>query len=507
MKAAVENAETYIVLPITGNSASPFVHIKNIVRQILAKITLIMTDLLGVLLAMLFAFQFRLKVLPVILPIFPNESPPHMTDNIWWLWGIALLCFAYERLYTRRLSFWRETKRLITATTLAFILIFAGISLAKLGSEVSRTVLVTAYLICLILLPLNRYLMKLLLTKMGCWQEYILILGADSTARQIAASLDQDWYQGYQVYGFLGKEFKPGETVKIQKHSIPIYGNFEDAARILESTDIQQLIIAAPELSGTQLVSLTHQLQPYTRSILVVPDLCGIPVVGGETEYFFDDQIIAFRTHNNLSSKANIIAKRVFDLSVGGILFLLAIPIMIVLAMMIRIDSPGPAIYAGKRIGRKGKVFRCYKFRTMCMDNDEILEKFLDENPDARVEWQTFAKLRGDDPRLTRVGKALRKLSLDELPQMINVIIGDMSLVGARPYLLREKGQMQQYADTILLAHPGITGLWQVSGRNEVNFEARMQLEEWYVRNWSLWLDISLLFRTIPVVFGKKGAY
>jgi len=143
----------------------------------------------------------------------------------------------------------------------------------------------------------------------------------------------------------------------------------------------------------------------------------------------------------------------------------------------------------------------------MLLNNEEILEKHLKNNAEAREEWESYAKLRGDDPRLTRVGRILRQLSLDELPQILNVMKGEMSLVGARPYLVREKELMSEYEDTILLANPGITGLWQVSGRNELDFESRMKLETWYIRNWSLWLDISLLFRTIPVLLQQRGAY
>jgi len=230
-------------------------------------------------------------------------------------------------------------------------------------------------------------------------------------------------------------------------------------------------------------------------------------MVGGEVESFFDEQILAFRTRNNLASRSNMIAKRLFDLVVGTLILILVTPILITLALLIKLDSPGPVIYAGTRIGRLGREFKCYKFRTMYVNNDTILEEFLGNNPEVKTDWELYAKIRGEDPRVTKMGRLLRKFSLDELPQFINVLKGEMSLVGARPYLPQEKEKMAECADTILLAYPGITGLWQVSGRNELDFSQRVQIEVWYVRNWSLWLDISILFRTIPVALRASGAY
>lgn len=138
---------------------------------------------------------------------------------------------------------------------------------------------------------------------------------------------------------------------------------------------------------------------------------------------------------------------------------------------------------------------------------DEILQKFLSENPEYKEEWETYAKLRRKDPRVTHVGKWLRKYSLDELPQLINVIKGEMSLVGPRPYLPREREKIGSYLSVICMTVPGMTGLWQVSGRNEVAFEGRLQMDAWYVRNWSLWQDIILLLKTVKVVLGRNGAY
>jgi Undecaprenyl-phosphate galactose phosphotransferase, WbaP/exopolysaccharide biosynthesis polyprenyl glycosylphosphotransferase len=504
-KVTAGSAEDYIVAPVTGRSSAA-VQIKNISRRLLAVTCLVCVDLAGVMTALLIAYQIRLNVLPAIFPIFPEESPPQLSVKIWWILGLIFICFAYERLYTRRLPFWRETKRIIAVINLSFIMIFAGVSLAKLGGEVSRTVLVMGYLIVLILIPLDRYLLKSIMAVLGIWQEDVLILGTDSTARKIAAVLNKDNYMGYRVYGFLGSSSLSRGKIKINAERVPVYGEFEDAERILQDTGIRQVIIAAPTISGKKLVSLTHQLQPYTRSILVVPDLCGIPVADGETEYFFEDHIMGFRTRNNLASPVNIWGKRLFDIVIGSIILIGVLPVLAVIAAAIKLDSPGPVGFSHRRVGHNGHYFNLYKFRSMVANSQELLEDLLRQDPDLKEEWEGDFKLK-DDPRITRVGKFLRKTSLDELPQIFNVIKGDMSLVGPRPIIEEEIAKFDEYIREYYMVLPGITGLWAVSGRSDTGYDDRVQLETWYVRNWSLWLDISLLFRTIPVVLGKKGAY
>lgn len=474
------------------------------IKDLASQILVMLADTGGVSLALWIGCQIRVYILPGWVSVFPS-GPPDMRESVWWICGIVIICFYYQKLYSRRLSFWRETKRVIGAVTLSFIMIMAIVSLGKLSANISRTIILITYLAALFLIPLCRYLAKFLLARLGLWSESIIILGTGDTAQKIGAVLQKDWYLGYRTAGFISET---GNKINSEK-VFPVLGNSnkDNTIEIIRQSGIRDLIIAVPNLSGTEMVAMAQLLQPHVRSLWIVPDLRGIPIVGGEIEYFFDDQILAFRTRNNLASKRNLIGKRIFDLLVTTLMLLLVIPVFVILALLIKLDSPGPVIYAGKRIGRLGREFKCYKFRTMYLNNDIILEEYLDNNPEIKHEWELYAKIRGEDPRVTRMGKILRKLSLDELPQFINIIRGEMSLVGARPYLPQEKDKMGGYADTILLAYPGITGLWQVSGRNELDFSQRVQIEVWYVRNWSLWLDISILFRTIPVALKTSGAY
>ena len=179
---------------------------------------------------------------------------------------------------------------------------------------------------------------------------------------------------------------------------------------------------------------------------------------------------------------------------------------MIFIALWIYIDSPGPVIFKHIRIGKDGKEFPCYKFRSMCIDAKEKLEELLKNDPEVRAEWERDFKLK-NDPRITKSGAFLRKTSLDELPQIFNVLKGQMSLVGPRPIIKMEMERYGKYINDYLMVKPGITGMWQVSGRSDIDYNERVLLDSWYVRNWSVWIDIVMLFKTIKVVFFRKGAY
>ena len=201
------------------------------------------------------------------------------------------------------------------------------------------------------------------------------------------------------------------------------------------------------------------------------------------------------------------IIKRSIDIIAGlvGIILLIPITIIVWFVRIAKKENNGPMFFEQLRIGKDGKLFRMYKFRSMCMNADETLKKYLEENEDARKEYKKYKKLK-KDPRITKVGCFLRKTSLDEFPQFINVLKGDMSLVGPRPYLPREKEDMGEFYSSIIKVKPGITGPWQVRGRNKLKFEDRMKLDIEYVNNISLKRDIKIVWRTIEKVIKKDGA-
>lgn len=199
--------------------------------------------------------------------------------------------------------------------------------------------------------------------------------------------------------------------------------------------------------------------------------------------------------------------KRAFDVILGALLLLVTLPLMAVISWLIRKETSGPAFYIHKRLGQGGKVFLCYKFRTMYQDGDERLADHMESEPNARQEWEVYRKLKLSDPRVTGIGRMLRRWSLDELPQLVNVLRGEMSLIGPRPYLTEERELAGAELDKILRVKPGMTGLWQVSGRNNIPFQERVRMEAWYVENRSFLLDLSIALRTIWAVLEERGAY
>lgn len=199
-------------------------------------------------------------------------------------------------------------------------------------------------------------------------------------------------------------------------------------------------------------------------------------------------------------------AKRAVDFLGAALALLVTSPFLLVIAVAIRLDSPGPVFYRQTRVGRGGRRFECLKFRTMVCGADEILKDLLAEDPELRQQYGVYRKLR-NDPRVTRVGRFLRRFSLDELPQIINVLQGHMSLVGPRPCLPDETELYGKDLEVCTRVRPGITGLWQVSGRNETAFEERVRLEVWYVENWSLRGDLDIILKTLGAVLGQRGAY
>ena len=202
----------------------------------------------------------------------------------------------------------------------------------------------------------------------------------------------------------------------------------------------------------------------------------------------------------------NFLAKRIADIILSLFACFLLFPLFILLSIAIFLDSPGPIVFAHERIGRNGRKFLCYKFRTMVPDAESVLQECLQGNPVAREEWEENFKLK-HDPRVTRMGRLLRRTSLDELPQFWNVLKGEMSLVGPRPVIEEELPKYGDCIDEYLLVPPGITGIWQVNGRSDTTYCERVAMDSWYVRNWSVWLDLYLLLRTVKVVLGGKGAY
>ncbi|MEW6447641.1 MAG: undecaprenyl-phosphate galactose phosphotransferase WbaP [Bacillota bacterium] len=506
--APVGGVELNLAEKSTGTSAAPAVPFPYYLQRAGEALCLGVLDLLALGLSFTVASAVRLEILPRLWPGLSAGLPEGFSAHYWWLAAVVTGMLAYEGLYTRRLSFWRECGAVCKALTLGILLILAIVSLGKLGGEISRATLMLAYTAAVFLVPSVRRLGKAALFRFNPWRRRVLILGAGKTGRVMAEALLNDRYRGYTVCGFLDDDLVKQRTgVSVNGTTLPVLGGFRESDRVMALTRAYDLIVAAPGMPAQELVGLVNRLHRRAPSVMVVPDLFGMPVVGAEADYLFQERALVFRVRNNLASPLNRFVKRTFDLAAGGVILVFIAPLLAALSAAVKLDSPGPVFFRHRRIGRGGKPFYCLKFRTMHLNNEAILRDYLAQNPAAAEEWRLYYKLKGYDPRVTRVGRLLRRFSLDELPQLFNVLKGEMSLAGPRPYLPRERGDIGYLADSIFIARPGMTGLWQVSGRNELTFEDRVRLEAWYVHNWSLWLDITLLLRTFSAVFARRGAY
>ena len=244
---------------------------------------------------------------------------------------------------------------------------------------------------------------------------------------------------------------------------------------------------------------------PQAQKLAIVPPSSGFSLYGLKPQFFFGHKIVLLEGGTGLKSVAGNFGKLLLDKTGAFTGLVLLSPLFLIVMSKVRKDG-GPAFYGQRRIGQNGREFRCWKFRSMISNADTVLAGYLAENPEARDEYAREFKLK-NDPRITPIGHFLRKTSLDELPQLYNVLIGEMSLVGPRPIVTAEQHFYGDKLDHYLSVKPGITGLWQVSGRNDVSYAQRVDLDVWYVDNWSLWNDIVIIIKTILVVAMRKGAY
>lgn len=250
---------------------------------------------------------------------------------------------------------------------------------------------------------------------------------------------------------------------------------------------------------------MSHSNEAQEFNILSVETDKKLPVENNIIKFDDNNKVLEQKEKKTFNEITYSFLKRTVDITASAAALLLLSPVFLVTSLAIRKDSDGPAMFTQKRIGKDGKLFEIYKFRTMVPDADKKLFEMLEKDEKAREEYKLNKKLK-NDPRITKLGNFLRKTSIDELPQLINVLKGDMSLVGPRPYLPREIKDMGEYYDTIIESKPGITGLWQVSGRSNTTFEQRLEFDKEYTENKGFLYDMGLLTKTVGVVVKKNGA-
>ncbi len=468
------------------------------------------------------SFELRVRVFERWVPLPFTQSFADLLSRLW-MPAVLVVVFAFEGLYTRREPFWEETRNAVRAVFLSFLAIFTIVSLGKLSGEISRAVVVGTGILSLGLVPLVRVVWKPFLHRKGIGIKRTVLLGSNASGRLAVLGLFRDHYMGIRVAGVLDCPGE-GEGVPLRFRErprgdgrsgglteeppplLPVLGSLGDLPDLAASLDLRGAVVAMPHLKREELSLLIERVQRSVLSVYVVPNVAQVNLLNSELLYLFYEEMFLLGIHNNLKSRFNRWTKTSFDVVAAFLLCIPLLPLMAGIAVLVAASSPGPILFTQQRVGRNGRIFKIYKFRTMLEGSELLLEKILKENPELESEYRKNRKLK-NDPRITSVGRLLRRTSLDELPQLFNVLRGDMSLVGPRPAIEEEMAEHYRDLESEYgLVKPGLTGLWQVSGRNTHDFSMRVRLDLWYIRNWSLWLDLVILVRTVGVVLGRKGA-
>jgi len=415
---------------------------------------------------------------------------------------LAIAKFWVAGDYTRRRPFWDELRGVGRVLPMLAVFNFAIYFLTQ--SSQSRLPVISAWVIVALVLPTFRFIARKLLSAFGLWERPVLIIGHGQNAVDACIALRKERSMGLSVVGFGAVGPVSTGFVNVEGEAVPVYTLGDEPEILLSRLGCRSVVFAMERLDQF-ITPIIGRLSRQSYDVSVVPSIRGLPVFGLELQHFFSRELFLLRVRNSLGRRSAQAFKRIFDIVFTSIIIILLAPLLVWVALLIR-RSGASALFRHRRIGQDGKEFFCLKFQTMVPNAEKVLADLLARDPVAREEWDKDFKLR-NDPRITPIGAFLRKTSLDELPQLFNVLAGEMSLVGPRPIVRKE---VVRYGDDITYYNalkPGITGLWQVSGRNDVDYASRVALDTWYARNWSLWYDLVILLKTVKVVFRRDGAY
>lgn len=467
-----------------------------------SKYFLILGDLFGFILACVVGFLFLYVSVENINDYLPlselrERIAIHLLLSligIFWFW-VRL------RHYTYRKPFWFELKEVLRTLAILSIIELSIIAFSKL--YLSRYLWLTIWGCAFIIVPLTRILLKKYLIKSKIYAKKTIIIGGGDNAIEAYYALKSEPYLGLEVKYFLSSH--PSD--KLAELGVPVLSDVgENGIWSLVSNPYDQFIIALEDNEDIERdYWLRYLSKNRYRSVSVIPSLRGLPLYSTDMSFLFSYDVMLLRINHNLAKRTSRLIKRTADIVISFLSLIALSPLFVYLYFKIKQDG-GKVIYGHQRIGRNGKPFACLKFRTMVANSEVVLQNLLENDPLAKQEWDKDFKLR-NDPRITPIGHFLRKTSLDELPQLWNVLKGEMSLVGPRPVVEEELARYADDVDYYFMAKPGMTGLWQVSGRNDVDYQKRVYFDAWYVKNWSLWNDFVILCKTIAVVIKRSGAY
>jgi exopolysaccharide biosynthesis polyprenyl glycosylphosphotransferase len=396
-----------------------------------------------------------------------------------WIFLIILVGVAYYGGYRIIITVWDEVRILWRGLFVSFLIVWVILSLQKEAETVSRIVITLSFAYMMVVLPFARSGLRFILYRILYERKPAFLFERRRGERKnsLKDALNKEWYGGYVIVDTVHADSLGS---KIDTCFVPMECTDEDTMKFLKE---------------------------HVGDMIIVSALSGLSFMNTEVRTFLTGNIALITTNNGLLSIGGMFLKRLFDIFLSGIALIGFLPFVLIIPVIIKLDSKGPIFFLHERCGMRLEPFKMVKYRTMLVESDEIMEQHLRESPEAHIDLKERNKIL-DDPRITRVGKVLRKTSLDELPQLFNVIRGEMSVVGPRPDTKKAlEGFLGEYEYIYRKVRPGITGLWQVSGRSDIKYHERVKLDYSYVLNWSIWLDLVIILKTIRAAFSGKGAY
>jgi len=463
-------------------------------------IAMLASDAVLVNLAFLTAYILRIE-LQLFRAVDPTyQTPldayvPLATAQTFLLLGLFGISGAYD---LRRNTTWPDMMAVILRSTLIAVVLLMIVTFFDLV-VFSRLLFGYDAALIVIYFGISRMVWRSILARLrrrGIGVARVLIVGAGEVGRTVIRTIIARPELGFKPVGFV--DDRPGRSTDIGPFRA--LGTIDKIPAILDAHPVDEMIITLPWSEHARILGLVQVCAARNVRPRVVPDLFQMSMSAVDVNDLGGIPLIGMRPPSLRG--ANFLVKRIFDLAVGIPFTLIALPIMAILAALIKIDSPGPVLFRQTRVGLHGQPFTFYKLRSMRHGAEDEVDQLRDRNESTGP----LFKIK-DDPRRTRTGRLLRRTSLDELPQLFNVLRGEMSLVGPRPPLPQEVDQYQDWHKQRLNAQPGMTGLWQVSGRSDLSFDEMVLLDVHYIENWSVWLDLTILLRTIPKIVSGDGAY
>lgn len=455
--------------------------------------TLISIDVLCLSLAAIASVWLRL--------LTGGQFHPSLYWRLWPVTGIFVLTYALASLYPGiAISPVEELRRLTLATTLLYLLLGSSIFLFREVALYSRGAFLIAWLLSLLFVIIGRYGVRALCARQSWWGYPVVVMGAGKTGEMVIRTLQRQPILGLKPVAVLDDDPRKHGTLE----GVPVVGCLSMAPILAKELKISYAIVAMP---GVAYQRRERVIERYGRTffhLMIIPDLFGMASLWVAAKDL--GGVLGLEVRQQLFLPGPRLLKYLLDKALVLGLGLVCLPVIMVISLLVAFDSPGPIFYRQTRIGREGKPFKVWKFRSMVINADRVLEQYFETHPQMRQDWENDQKLK-DDPRITRIGHFLRRTSLDEMPQLWNVLRGEMSMVGPRPIVQAEVWRYGDKFELYLQVLPGITGLWQVSGRSNVTYDERVNFDTYYVRNWSVWLDLYILIRTAKVVLAGDGAY